>query len=1119
MTSSTPKKRILLVATIAGMAALVVSLANRNEADAHTRITTDVNWSEYIRPIFIQKCMPCHHPGGLAPDYVDLTIYGTDTVPGARAWAAQIEDEIMLGRMPPWNADDRFGSFANSRSLTKDEKDLIISWIRGGGPQGPFRNLPPPDEFARPDWTLGQPDVIVGLPQGHVVPADQRFDAAEATLAVQIESDTYITGYEFLVGDPQNVSRVTAWLHDPEGFEPQPIEMEVTGEYDPYAPETEREKTHMRPMPRGPHFLGQWVKGDGPVLFPVTAGRKLYAGSSIQLRIEYARPDWADWTKEIRDNTRLGLFLGAPNEEFDLLIESELVESKPFIIASNTKTQHQIEYTVEENMHLLGIEPHLGPVAKQARIELFYPDGMVRTLVWVPDYKQRWATSYRFESPVSAPKGARLVITGIFDNTKDNPDNPNNPPLDVKTGPDYLDERLFAYVHYQLDDHLKLQPIVVTKPAAEGGGMLGGLGGDILTAAGGATRSVQESTAQVTESLETPIEPERFRITANGYHQVQGVMRRPGAFSLYVYDDRMEPIDPRNFSGKLLLDGGARSVPLLHYSPADDFLSAWLEPTFPQTFEAKVQLGGVEEKFEFAFETTSPVSPPAGAEAKTSFVPPPHGGWLESIEGTGYQVEAALPEPGDLRLYFYGPGMKPVDPRSFSGEVEIIPAAQQSSAKSVIPLTQPSPRAEYLSAKVSPKLPVTVQTSLAVGNGRREIKFEFEETTEAPWDAAADAVPAQPIIMGPHGSPELYSSADGFHFIEAALPRPGELRVYFYDGWKNSLDPGLFAVEIESNGVKQPLMRPTPGDDYVAAFLPPQTPLLVNASVWIGGKEEKFAFNFTDVTIDPALLRDVAVAHMDHTPLHGGQFFMADNMFHHVEGTLPAPGEFRMYFYDDFRRPIDPRNFSGTARIEHLDEKSGAVTEDIFNLELLRPGDDFLTAKVPASMPCTLYALVKLGGVDKRFDFQFDQVTIDTGGPKTMAGMPGMMAGGGAPGGTMQHSHIRLPFVIPGTPEEILTELDTKLEDLRQRIAAKNWYTLYQPALDIQDLVAAISKLGTGLDPRQKGRLQMMVGPVNRTVNNMDRAGDVADIPRIQVAFDELAAHLRDIRSMFPVKK
>ena len=134
-------------------------------AAAHVRITTDLNWSEDVRPILRRHCMVCHSPGGPAPSYVDLRTYGTDSAPGARAWAAAIEEELLTGRMPPWQADPRFDTFGNTRRLTKAELDTVIGWIRGGAPQGPRRNLPPPPEFEADAWQLGEPDRIVAPPE------------------------------------------------------------------------------------------------------------------------------------------------------------------------------------------------------------------------------------------------------------------------------------------------------------------------------------------------------------------------------------------------------------------------------------------------------------------------------------------------------------------------------------------------------------------------------------------------------------------------------------------------------------------------------------------------------------------------------------------------------------------------------------------------------------------------------------------------------------------------------------------------------------------------------------------------------------------------------------------
>ncbi len=1104
-------KNRILVLSIAVIGAIAAASYFR-PAEAHIRITTDITWSGEIRGIFEKHCMPCHNPNGAAPDYVDLTFYGTDTQPGARAWAAAIEDEIMMDRMPPWNPDPRFGEFQNSRRLTAEEKIMIVNWVEGGGPQGPLRNLAMPDQFQRIDWTLGRPDVVVSMPKGHIVPAEKQYDRAVVRVPIEIEKDTYITGYEFLVENPRNVARVTAFIHDPEGFEPKPIELEMQVPYDPLAIEEGPEPTRMRPMPAGPHYLGEWVKGNTPVFYPDAAGHVLRAGSTVEMIVEYVRPDFADWSQEIRDNTRLGLFLASLPDEVDLLVESKQMAAEPFVIGAGKKDEKTIEYTFDENVHLIGIAPRLGPVATKFKLAIEYPDGFEKTLVWVPKYQQKWSATYRFGSPVVAPVGSTLVLTATYDNTAANLGNPNDPPVNIASGPGYLDEKLSAYFDYLLDDHLKLDPVIVAKETPQsGGGMLGGTAPDLADPKNGPPLTVQQVSDDVTASLELPGEPERFRIAKNGYHQIQGVMRRPGEFSLYIFDDQLNPIDPRNFSGELVFDGGARTVPLTYPGNGEDGLSAWIDPSLPQEFEARVDLAGAIESVPFKFERLTPADSAAAAgSSQPSFVNPPHGGWLDSLEDAGVQVEATLHEPRDLRLYFYDAEMNPIDPRNFRGSLAV---AANGAAQSPVDLGHPSARAEYLGAAVPDKLPLEVVATLWIGDKKGEVSFEFDELTEEPWLDAA--VERKPLFVGPHGSPQIYRAANGFHLVEAALPRPGELRVYVYDGFKNPVAPALFTGDVQIGDKTFPLGQFDAKDDFRSVFAAPELPLTAKATLWIAGEKQEFAFTFDEITVDPVLAANNAIAHMDHTPLHGGQFHMADNMFHHVEGTLPRPGEFRAYFYDDFKRPIDPRNFSGNVFIEHLNEATGAVTEDEFKLELMRPGDDFLTAMLPGTLPITCYARIDLGGEPKRFDFHFEELTVDMGGPMQMASAAPMAGMPAVPG---MHMHYRPPFTMPTTVEGILALMAEREAELSRRIASNDIVTLYQPALDIKDLVAALAAGNWGLDVRASGKLKMLVGSVNLAVDKMDRAGDTGDVPRAQSILNELSGSLAEARKLFPAK-
>lgn len=858
-------------------------------AEAHTRITTDVTWSEHIQAIFRKKCMTCHHPGGVSPEYVDLTVYGTETEPGARAWAVAIEEMILTDKMPPWSPDERFGEFGNDKSLTKEEEDFIIAWVRGGAPQGPYRDLPVPEEFVEKTWRFGEPDMTFALDEPFVLAGGTAYDTVTETFEVDLEEDAWMTGYEFFPDNPGVIHSMEAYLHDPEGAEPLALEVEVQVPYDPFADEDELEQTRMRELPPGPHFLGRWTPGEQPRLFPVAAARKIRAGSTLEFKITYHRPIFADPSKEVSDASQFGLFLAEEGEEIDLLVESKKIDSPEFTVpAGETDYKVETRLTFDESVHLIGIHPDLGLLAKSLEAHLKYPDGLTSTLFWAPDYKYFTHSSFDFAKPIPAPAGSELILAATYDNSTDNWNNPNNPPKDVTTGTGPNHERLAAVVDYTLDDHLQL-PIDYSELAT--------------------------------------LEEEKR-----------------GGMSIFAGNpldiETSEPVDPKEQAASI---PSAKGVPL------------------------------VDEPY-----------------------------WCP-MRGS----------PCGLDDYHKGD-------TCFDCGMDVIP------------------KHEWIEKKLA-----------------RGAKQAAESTD---WKLSREGV--EPVYWCPNRERADHKLVD--------YPSPG---------------PCPVCNEMLAHKTQFQFVR-----TYVC----------------ITPDCERFQDIFFSEGLCPSCAMPVQGAgHMDHTPVHGGdQFFMAANLYHHLEGTMPEEGLFKLYFYDDYKRPLDGRNFAGKVVFERENEATGGITEESFPLKVQEAGDEFVVAEMPDKFPMQFYVLVVLAGEENRFDFYFDQVTVEPEEPVVAS--------------VRLHSHERPPLDIPELADDVVREIFDRNELLDKLIEQRNWYALHNPAFDAKDLVDALAYKQDGLSPRSRGTLKKATTAINLGADGLDRGGDASDAARVSRAYEKFQEGIDLLKQIFP---
>lgn len=82
---------------------------------------------------------------------------------------------------------------------------------------------------------------------------------------------------------------------------------------------------------------------------------------------------------------------------------------------------------------------------------LLLPDGTTKPMVWVDDWDFNWQMTYTFKEPLHIPKGSKIQVEAVYDNSTNNPNQPNNPPRDVTWGEQTTDEMFLLVCGFALD--------------------------------------------------------------------------------------------------------------------------------------------------------------------------------------------------------------------------------------------------------------------------------------------------------------------------------------------------------------------------------------------------------------------------------------------------------------------------------------------------------------------------------------------------------------------------------------------------------------------------------------------------------------------------------------------
>ena len=370
------------------------------ERVAKPRVDGEVTFAKHVAPIVQNRCQACHRPGEIGP--FPLTNY--DDV---KKRTRRIREAVLEERMPPWHADPRFGKFANDRRLPADERDTLLAWIDRGAPLGNKQDLPPPRTFVE-GWSIGQPDKIISMDEEFKVPSAGVLDYQRFTVDPGFAEDTWVQAAECRPGNRAVVHHILVYVLAP-------------GKRNPYSADGTATT------------LSGWAPGDMPAMYSPGTSRRIPAGSRLMFEVHYT-PNGVEQT----DRSSVGIiFANAPP---DRIAETNILANLTFRIPAGAANHRgEMTFTFPKDGEVLSFMPHMHLRGSSAKYVARYPDGKTETLLYVPDYDFNWQSVYRFAEPLKVPKGTKLTWTGHWDNSADNPRNPD-PKKEVRWGLQTWDE-------------------------------------------------------------------------------------------------------------------------------------------------------------------------------------------------------------------------------------------------------------------------------------------------------------------------------------------------------------------------------------------------------------------------------------------------------------------------------------------------------------------------------------------------------------------------------------------------------------------------------------------------------------------------------------------------------
>ena len=415
MTISRYSGRTLLPALLCAALLAPCALAAQSSTNGDD---PEVTFTRDIAPIVQENCQICHRESSVAP--MSFVTYRD-----VRRYARRIREQVSRRLMPPYHLDVGVGiqDIKDDWRLEQEDIETIVAWVDAGSPEGDPADMPPAMEW--PDRQMWQLEHILGPPD-HVikskpfsVPAEGGDTWWRPRVPTGLGEDRWVRAFETRPSFPGGRQVVHHAI-------PRLLRMNDEGEFRRIA------------------SLSEYAMGKVGEIVPADAGRLLQANDLIEWDAHYYPMGY-----EVPDDqVELGIWFHedgyTPEFEQDLRLYPLQGD---IALAPGGTAMTQGFQRWDHPVRLDSFQPHGHVHLHAMSIRAIYPDGSEELISMVTDFNARWHHSYIYgdDSAPLLPEGTVLVMTGWYDNTEDNPLNPD-PEIWYARGSRTTDEMSHAWL-------------------------------------------------------------------------------------------------------------------------------------------------------------------------------------------------------------------------------------------------------------------------------------------------------------------------------------------------------------------------------------------------------------------------------------------------------------------------------------------------------------------------------------------------------------------------------------------------------------------------------------------------------------------------------------------------